>query len=60
MNWNELKRKAVKHGFVFRKHGGKHDEYYNPKTNVVIQIERHWNQEVRKGLAEKLRKEIGF
>lgn len=60
MNWNELKKKALKAGFVFVKHGARHDEYYNPKTNKTIQLERHWSQEVRKGLASKLKREIGF
>lgn len=60
MNWNELKKKAVKAGFVFVKHGARHDEYYNPKTKKTIQLERHWSQEVRKGLASKLKREIGF
>lgn len=59
MNWNELKKLAVRHGFVFVKHGGRHDEYYNPKTKVSIQIERHWGQEVRSGLANRLKKQIG-
>ena len=42
------------------KHGKEHDEYYNPTTGVTVQIERHGSQEVRKGLASKLRKQIGF
>lgn len=60
MNWNEIKKQALKHGFVFVKHGGKHDEYYNPQTGISVQIERHWSQEVRKGLASRLKKQIGF
>lgn len=56
MKWNELKRQALKHGFQFVKH----DEYYNTTTGVTVQIERHGSQEVRKGLASKLRKQIGF
>lgn len=60
MNWNELKKKAINAGFVFVRHGSRHDEYYNPKTKKTIQIERHWSQEVRKGLVSRLRKKIGF
>jgi predicted RNA binding protein YcfA (HicA-like mRNA interferase family) len=60
MNWNEMKRKAIEHGFVFDGHGKKHDIYYNPKTGRTILIERHWSQEVRKGLMYKLKKDIGF
>lgn len=60
MKWNELKRQALKHGFQFVKHGKEHDEYYNPSIGVTVQIERHGSKEVRKGLASKLRKQIGF
>ena len=60
MNWNEIKRKALDNGFVFVRHGGRHDEYRNPETGAVIQIERHWNQEVRSGLMKRLKKVIGF
>ena len=42
------------------KHSKEHDEYYNPTTGITVQIERHGSQEERKGLASKLRKQIGF
>lgn len=60
MNWNEIKRLAIKHGFRFVGHGKKHDEYRNDETGKTIQIERHWSQEVRKGLMTRLKKDIGF
>lgn len=60
MNWNEMKRKAVEHGFKFLKHGGKHDIYFHPETKQVIQLERHWSQEVRPGLMKRLKQQIGF
>ena len=60
MNWNEMKRKAVEHGFKFVKHGGRHDIYFHPETKQVIQIERHWSQEVRPGLMKRLKQQIGF
>lgn len=60
MKWSELKKIAVEHGFEFKKHGKKHDEYVNPATGVRIQIERHESQEVRKGLMHRLKKQIGF
>lgn len=60
MNWNEMKKKAIEHGFEFQKHGSRHDEYHNPQTKRTIQLERHWSQEVRPGLMKKLKKEIGF
>ena len=60
MNWSEVKRIAINKGFIFKKHGKKHDEYVNPTTGVRIQIERHWSQEVRPGLLNRLKKIIGF
>lgn len=60
MKWNELKKQALKNGFQFVRHGAEHDEYYNSKTGVTVQLERHGSQEARKGLAYKLRKQIGF
>lgn len=58
MNWNEMKKKAVERGFIFVKHGSKHDIY--ERNGQRILIERHWTQEVRPGLMKKLKKEIGF
>lgn len=60
MNWNEMKRIAVKHGFSFLRSGKKHDIYYKEETGQVILIERHWTQEVRPGLMKDLKKKIGF
>ena len=60
MNWNEMKRKAVQHGFKFLSHGKEHDVYWNEETGVRIRLERHWSQEVRPGLMNKLKRVIGF
>lgn len=60
MNWNEMKKKAVAHGFVFLKHGSRHDIYVHKETGKVILLERHWSQEVQPGLMKKLKSEIGF
>ena len=60
MKWSELKKIAVEHGFQFKKHGKKHDEYVNPTTGAKIQIERHWSQEVRPGLMKRQKQIIGF
>lgn len=59
MNWNEMRREAVTHGYKFLKHGGKHDIYVNDAGTRIL-LERHWKQEVRPGLMKKLRKDIGF
>lgn len=58
MNWNELRRIVENNGFVFAGHGKKHDIYRNPETGQRVLIERHWSQEVRKGIAHKILKEV--
>ncbi len=60
MNWNDIRRIALSKGFVFERHGSKHDIYCNPRTGERIQIERRWSQEVRRGLLNVLRKKLGF
>ena len=60
MNWNEIRKKAVEKGFELLKHGGKHDIYVNRQSGKIILIERHWSQEVRPGLMNKLKRVIGF
>ena len=60
MNWNEMRKKAVENGFELLKHGSKHDIYVKRQNGKIIQIERPWSQEVRPGLMNKLKKEIGF
>ena len=60
MNWNEMKKKAIENGFEFVRYGKKHDIYRNPKTGAVIQIERHWSQEVKDKLMKRMKKVIGF
>lgn len=60
MKWREIKNIAELHGFKFVSHGKKHDKYFNPTTQQLIYIERHWSQEVRVGLLKDLKKKIGF
>ena len=60
MKWNEIRKIAIKHGFVFYRELKGHDIYINPETGTKIMLERHQSQEVRKGLMYKLKKEIGF
>lgn len=59
MKWSELKKIAIKKGFKFYKSLNGHELYINEETKQVIMLERHWSQEIRKGLMEKLKKQIG-
>lgn len=60
MKWKELKLIAEAKGYKFVSHGKKYDKYKHPVTGSRILIERHWSQEIRPGLLNTLRKEIGF
>lgn len=59
MKWKELIKIATDKGFRFSAHGKKHDIYTNEKGDLLI-VERHGSQEIRKGLMNKLKKQIGF
>lgn len=60
MKWSELRRIAENKGFVFLRHGGRHDIYQHPITKVKIAIGHHGSQEVATGTLASLRKQIGF
>ena len=61
MKWNELLKIAKTKGWEFERHGKKHDIYtHKDKPEDFLQIERHWNSEIRPGLMNKLKKQIDF
>jgi predicted RNA binding protein YcfA (HicA-like mRNA interferase family) len=60
MKWSELRKKAEKNGWFLHRHGSKHDIYLHPDKDYPIQIERHDSQEVKRGLYNKLKNQIGF
>lgn len=60
MKWSELREIAKKHDYEFFRHGKKHDIFIHKINGKQLPIERHWNQEIRKGLLIKLKKQIGF
>lgn len=60
MKWSELKRKATQHGWYLLRNGKEHDIYAHPNKDYKIQIPRHDAQEVKTGIYNKLKKQIGF
>jgi predicted RNA binding protein YcfA (HicA-like mRNA interferase family) len=60
MKWSEFEKIAREKGWVFLKHGSKHDAYVHPDREDILWIERHSSQEIRKGLYLKLKKQVGF
>ena len=59
MKWNELVKIAVAKGYKFYAHGKKHDIYYNA-AGERLTVERHGNQEIKKGLMLHLKKQLGI
>ena len=42
MNYRKLAIKALEeNGYIFKRHGGGHDIYYNIKIKKMISLERH-------------------
>ncbi|MGM9767436.1 MAG: type II toxin-antitoxin system HicA family toxin [Candidatus Cryptobacteroides sp.] len=58
MTWNEFKKLATSKGWQFYRHGSRHDIYRHPDRKDVMQIERHWSQEIRPGLQKKLLEQL--
>ncbi len=59
MKWKELIKIVTERGYRFYAHGKKHDIYVNDNGERLI-VERHGSQEIRKGLMNALKKQIGF
>ncbi len=60
MKWKELIKIATEKGYQFKAHGKKHDIYINNATGERLLVERHGSQEIRKGLMNVLKKQLGF
>ncbi|HHU35042.1 MAG TPA: type II toxin-antitoxin system HicA family toxin [Bacteroidetes bacterium] len=60
MKWSELRRIAEKSGWSLFRRGKKHDIYFHPEKDYFIQLGRHGKEEVKDGIYNKLRKQIGF
>lgn len=59
MKWTELIKIAEARGYQFVKPGKKHDIYMNESGEMLI-VERHSSQEVRKGLMNRIKKQLGL
>ena len=60
MKWNELKRIAEQKGWRCYSTAGKHDKYKHPTKDGILILERHGSKEVKHGLYNKLKRQIGF
>lgn len=60
MKWSELRKIAEHKGWYLWRRGGNHDIYRHDGKDFLIQIGRHGSEEIKKGLFNKLKKQIGF
>ncbi len=60
MTCAELKRLLKKYGCYFKSHGGRHDNWYSPKTNRIFQVPRHDSQEMKNGTVKGIKKDAGI
>lgn len=60
MKWSEVRKIIEKRGWYLWREGTKHDIYRHPDFKEPLLVERHQSQEVRKGLLNKIRKQVGF
>lgn len=60
MKWSQLRKEAEKRGWCYDRPGKKHDIFRHPEKDFKIQLGRHSSEEVKTGLFNKLRKQIGF
>ena len=60
MTAGEMVRHIRSKGVVLKRHGKKHDTYYNPETRGEAQISRHTTEELKTGTAERILKDLGL
>lgn len=58
MTWNEFRRLILKKGWVFERHGSRHDVYRKEGRNDSLCVERHWNAEINPKLQKRLLKQV--
>jgi mRNA interferase HicA len=47
-----------RNGFIFKRHGGKHDIYWNSSTQKTVPVERH--KDIDDDTAKEIFKEAGL
>ena len=60
MRVSEFIRQLKKQGIKFKKHGSRHDVYYNPKTGQETQMPRHNSKELATGTRESILEDLGL
>ena len=60
MKVSEMLKDLKKAGCTFVRDGGNHDIWYSPITDQQFPVPRHPSQELKKGTAEKIKKQAGL
>ena len=60
MKISEFIRSLKKQGVKFHSHGTNHDWYINPDNGKVTQIGRHSTQDLKKGMMNRILKDLGL
>ena len=58
MTWREFERYARRKGWQFVRHGSRHDIYAKEGRDDFLEIERHWDSEMRPGIQKRLKKQV--
>lgn len=60
MKWNEFIKIAKAHGWRLERSGSRHDVYKHPERKDLLIIPRHGAEEIKTGLFNKLKKQVGI
>ena len=60
MKVSEFICQLKKQGIKFKKHGARHDVYYNPNTGQEAQLPRHNSKKLATGTRESILTDLGL
>jgi len=60
MKVSEFVRKLTKQGIRLKRHGARHDIYYNPKNGREAQLPRHASKELATGTQNAILTDLGL
>ncbi|MBI3193072.1 MAG: type II toxin-antitoxin system HicA family toxin [Ignavibacteriae bacterium] len=58
MKRREFTKELERHGCILKRHGSRHDIYYNPELHKSAPVPRH--QELADSLCRLIRKQLGL
>lgn len=58
MTWNEFRKLILQKGWVLDRHGSRHDIYRKTGRMDCLLVERHWTEEIKPNLQNRILKQI--